>query len=136
MPGYFGEKNVKWVARTEVALDGAKGFYEQQGWDPDFIVPHRFPGRPDATAAGPPAEWRVEVTFKKGTGDSADDFYVVYLDPKTKQLKLVNYLVTFAALRKGRPLDQLEPHALVFEEWQGRGRVARAEARLLLQMEG
>ncbi len=63
----------------------------------------------------------VKVTFRQGTGDSADDFYVVYLDPKTKQLKMVNYLVTFAALRKGRPLDQLEPHALVFEEWQDAG---------------
>lgn len=41
VPGYFGEKDVKWVARIEVALDGAKGFYEQQGWGPDFIVPIR-----------------------------------------------------------------------------------------------
>ncbi len=60
----------------------------------------------------------VKVTFKKGTGDSSDDFYTIYLDPKSGQMKLVSYVVTYAALRKDKPMDQLEPHALVFEEWQ------------------
>lgn len=60
----------------------------------------------------------VKVTFKKGTGDSADDFYTVYVDPKSGELKLVSYVVTYAALRKNKPMDQLEPHALVFELWQ------------------
>ena len=41
VPGYFGEKHVKWLTRIEVAREGAKGFYEQQGWGPDFIVPTR-----------------------------------------------------------------------------------------------
>lgn len=63
----------------------------------------------------------VKVTFKKGTGDSSDDFYIAYVDPKSGQLKLVSYVVTFAALRKDKPIDQLEPHALLFEEWQDAG---------------
>ena len=41
VPGYFGEKNVKWVTRIEVTDANAKGFYEAQGWGPDFIVPTR-----------------------------------------------------------------------------------------------
>ena len=41
VPGYFGEKNVKWVTRIEVADANAKGFYETQGWGPDFVVPTR-----------------------------------------------------------------------------------------------
>ena len=41
VPGYFGEKNVKWLARIEVTDANAKGFYEAQGWGPDFIVPTR-----------------------------------------------------------------------------------------------
>ena len=41
VPGYFGEKNVKWITRIEVADANAKGFYEAQGWGPDFIVPTR-----------------------------------------------------------------------------------------------
>ena len=40
-PGYFGEKSVKWITRIEVADETAVGFYEKQGWGPDFIVPTR-----------------------------------------------------------------------------------------------
>ncbi|MGH2559461.1 MAG: molybdopterin-dependent oxidoreductase, partial [Thermomicrobiales bacterium] len=41
VPGLYGEKNVKWVTRIEVVDHDAKGFYEQQGWGPDFTVPTR-----------------------------------------------------------------------------------------------
>jgi DMSO/TMAO reductase YedYZ molybdopterin-dependent catalytic subunit len=41
VPGYFGEKHVKWLTRIEVSDANAKGFYEAQGWGPDFIVPTR-----------------------------------------------------------------------------------------------
>lgn len=41
VPGYFGEKHVKWITRIEVADETAIGFYEKQGWGPDFIVPTR-----------------------------------------------------------------------------------------------
>lgn len=41
VPGYFGEKQVKWLTRIEVTTAEAKGFYEKQGWGPDFIVPTR-----------------------------------------------------------------------------------------------
>ena len=41
VPGYFGEKHVKWITRLELADENTKGFYETQGWGPDFIVPTR-----------------------------------------------------------------------------------------------
>jgi DMSO/TMAO reductase YedYZ molybdopterin-dependent catalytic subunit len=41
VPGYFGEKHVKWLTRVELTTAKAKGFYETQGWGPDFIVPTR-----------------------------------------------------------------------------------------------
>ena len=41
VPGYFGEKNVKWLTRIEVTDANAKGFYEAQGWGPNFVVPTR-----------------------------------------------------------------------------------------------
>src|SRR6266536_2508221 len=41
VPGYFGEKHVKWLTRIEVTNANAKGFYETQGWGPDFIAPTR-----------------------------------------------------------------------------------------------
>jgi len=41
VPGYFGEKHVKWLTRIELTGPSAKGFYETQGWGPDFITPTR-----------------------------------------------------------------------------------------------
>jgi DMSO/TMAO reductase YedYZ molybdopterin-dependent catalytic subunit len=41
VPGLFGEKNVKWVTGIEVLDHDGKGFYEQQGWGPNFMVPTR-----------------------------------------------------------------------------------------------
>jgi DMSO/TMAO reductase YedYZ molybdopterin-dependent catalytic subunit len=41
VPGMFGEKNVKWITRIELVDRNAKGFYEQQGWGPNFTVPTR-----------------------------------------------------------------------------------------------
>jgi DMSO/TMAO reductase YedYZ molybdopterin-dependent catalytic subunit len=41
VPGYFGEKHMKWITRIEVTDESAIGFYEKQGWGPDFIVPTR-----------------------------------------------------------------------------------------------
>ena len=60
----------------------------------------------------------VRITFAKGTGDTPDDYYVAYIDPVTAHLKLVYYVVTYPAMRKDRPVSQLEPHAIVFEDWQ------------------
>jgi DMSO/TMAO reductase YedYZ molybdopterin-dependent catalytic subunit len=41
VPGYFGEKSVKWLTRVEVTGPEAIGFYERQGWGPNFIIPTR-----------------------------------------------------------------------------------------------
>ena len=41
VPGMFGEKNVKWVTRIELVGEQAQGFYEKQGWGPNFTVPTR-----------------------------------------------------------------------------------------------
>ncbi|MGI8478145.1 MAG: molybdopterin-dependent oxidoreductase [Thermomicrobiales bacterium] len=41
VPGLFGEKNVKWVTGIEVIDHDGKGFYETQGWGPNFEIPTR-----------------------------------------------------------------------------------------------
>ena len=41
VPGYFGEKSVKWLTRIELTDDSAVGFYEKQGWGPNFVIPTR-----------------------------------------------------------------------------------------------
>ena len=39
VPGVFGETSVKWVTQIELVNDNAKGFYERQGWGPNFVIP-------------------------------------------------------------------------------------------------
>jgi DMSO/TMAO reductase YedYZ molybdopterin-dependent catalytic subunit len=41
VPGLYGEKNMKWVTRIEVIDYDGKGFYEMQGWGPNFVIPTR-----------------------------------------------------------------------------------------------
>jgi hypothetical protein len=60
----------------------------------------------------------VRITFAKGAGDTPDDYYVAYIDPATGRFRMAYYIVTYPALRKGRPIANLSPHAIVFEEWQ------------------
>jgi DMSO/TMAO reductase YedYZ molybdopterin-dependent catalytic subunit len=48
VPGLYGEKNLKWITGVEVVTYDAKGFYETQGWGPDFVIPTR------ATITEPP----------------------------------------------------------------------------------
>ena len=60
----------------------------------------------------------VKITYEAGTGDSPDDFYIAYIEPASGRLKLAVYVVTYPELRKDKPMDQLEQHAIVFEEWQ------------------
>jgi DMSO/TMAO reductase YedYZ molybdopterin-dependent catalytic subunit len=38
VPGLAGEKSVKWVTRVTVVDHEAKGFYERQGWGPNFTL--------------------------------------------------------------------------------------------------
>lgn len=68
VPGYFGEKNVKWLTRIEVAGADAEGFYEEQGWGPNFMIPTR--ARIDV-----PNEWAslsVAATPIKGVAFAGD----------------------------------------------------------------
>jgi DMSO/TMAO reductase YedYZ molybdopterin-dependent catalytic subunit len=38
VPGFVGEKSVKWITRIEWLDRPAKGFYERQGWGPNFTI--------------------------------------------------------------------------------------------------
>jgi hypothetical protein len=40
----------------------------------------------------------VKMTFDKGTGESSDDYYELYIDEKTFMLKAVKYIMTYGAL--------------------------------------
>jgi len=63
VPGLYGEKNVKWVTRIDVVTEDEKGFYEQQGWGPDFSPPTRSDlFRPRTEGSGQSARFRQPLT--------------------------------------------------------------------------
>ena len=64
VPGYFGEKNVKWLTRIELTGPEAEGFYEKQGWGPDFKIPTR-------SRIDQPNEWEWFSLAKMPEGDPA-----------------------------------------------------------------
>lgn len=58
---------------------------------------------------------RKKLTFKSGTGDSPDDWYVVYKDPDSDKLKAMAYIVTY-----GNTVDKASeaPHIIVYDEYE------------------
>lgn len=62
VPGLYGEKNVKWVTRIELVDHDAKGFYERQGWGPDFST--KTQSRIDAPDLSRPLRAGQAVTLK------------------------------------------------------------------------
>jgi hypothetical protein len=56
----------------------------------------------------------ARLTFAGGTGDTPDDWYVLYRDPQTSRLAAMGYVVTW-----GRDLEQAEaePHAIVYDDF-------------------
>jgi len=62
VPGMYGEKSVKWVTGIELVDVPVKGFYAQQGWGPDFVVPTR--SRIDVPDGGPPLPAGVPTTIR------------------------------------------------------------------------
>jgi DMSO/TMAO reductase YedYZ molybdopterin-dependent catalytic subunit len=58
IPGQFGEKSIKWLTGIELIDHDAHGFYEQQGWGPNFTIPTRsqfVPADLSVTAGAPVA---------------------------------------------------------------------------------
>jgi hypothetical protein len=58
----------------------------------------------------------VKMTFNAGVGDTPDDYYVLFIDSKSHQLKACEYIATYAAIQppdtKASP-----PHILVYENF-------------------
>ncbi|MGH9856544.1 MAG: hypothetical protein ACRD4B_01750, partial [Acidobacteriota bacterium] len=56
----------------------------------------------------------VKMTFVPGIGDTPDDYYILYIDPKNHRLKACEYIATYASIQppgaKATP-----PNILVYE---------------------
>ncbi len=62
VPGLYGEKNVKWITRVALVDHDAQGFYEQQGWGPNFVIPNR--SRIDEPDFGRPIPFGTPVRLR------------------------------------------------------------------------
>jgi DMSO/TMAO reductase YedYZ molybdopterin-dependent catalytic subunit len=134
VPGYFGEKHVKWLTRIEITRGDAKGFYETQGWGPNFIVPTR--SRIDVPAnetwvklagankgipmngvayGGDRGISRVEVSLDDG--DSWEEARITY--PGTK--------LTWALWEYDWKPDEADDYTLVVRATDGNGEVQKFE---------
>lgn len=59
----------------------------------------------------------IRVTFEPGTGDTPDDYYVLYIDPGTHRLHACEYIVTYADLLPPG-VEHTPPHILVYDEYE------------------
>lgn len=55
-----------------------------------------------------------KLTFESNTGDSPDDWYVVYQDEQTKLLEAAAYIVTFGT---DKSKAEENPHAIVYSNY-------------------
>jgi hypothetical protein len=58
----------------------------------------------------------VKMTYEAGVGDTPDDYYVLYVDPKTHVLKANRYIVTYRAILP-EGVEALPEHILIYKEW-------------------
>jgi hypothetical protein len=70
------------------------------------------PPRDDAAAS--PTMPAARLTFAAGTGDSPDDWYMLYRDPQTNRLAAMGYVVTYGAATA----ESATPHAIVYSGYQ------------------
>lgn len=57
----------------------------------------------------------AKLTFEKGTGDSSDDWYVVYADKNTNMLAAAAYIVTYGGKNSKKAAEN--PHAIVYKNY-------------------
>jgi len=134
VPGYFGEKHVKWLTRIELTTGDAKGFYENQGWGPDFIVPTRsridvpdYDSRFSMSELRGPIEVKgvafggdrgiSRVEISDDDGETWDDARIVY--PGTK--------LTWALWSYDWRPDDADDYTLVVRATDGKGKVQELE---------
>jgi hypothetical protein len=56
------------------------------------------------------------MTFEAGVGDTPDDYYVLYIDPKTHKMKGCRYVVTYKGLLP-EGMTKTPEHILIFDEF-------------------
>jgi hypothetical protein len=115
--GWDGEKawSVNWAGGPPRFLALLNYYFVCLPWlveDPGVILHEPR----SATLWDDPTEYiSVRVTYQPGTGDTPDDYYVLFIDPQTYLLRGCEYVVTYPGLvPEGK--EHTPPHILVYEE--------------------
>ncbi len=56
----------------------------------------------------------AKMTFSAGVGDTSDDWYILYRDPKTGYLSAMAYIVTYGTTVEKA---EKEPHAIIYDDF-------------------
>jgi DMSO/TMAO reductase YedYZ molybdopterin-dependent catalytic subunit len=125
LPGFYGEKHVKWVTRIEVVDRDVKGFYEPQGWGPEFVLPSTsrfdFPRRNTAITAGQTV-LMAGVAFAGSRGvDSVDVSTDDGLSWEAAELTYAGTPLTWALWRRPWLPSRPGRHALLVRMTDGNG---------------
>lgn len=109
-----------WVSPASADVPMAR--FHLLTWPYFLAVPFKLRD-PGTRLGGPARRWlgdraceTVRLTFESGTGDSPDDWYVVYADPVSKRLVAMAYIVTYGPTTVEQA--QKEPHAIVYGDFQ------------------
>ncbi len=108
-----------WVSPAAAVVPRAR--FHLLTWPYFLAAPHKLrdPGTRLVTEGNRPlfgAEVpTARLTFAPGTGDTPDDWYSVYRDPKTDRLSALACIVTY-----GKTLEEAnkEPHSLVYDGFE------------------
>lgn len=57
-----------------------------------------------------------KLTFDAEVGETPNDWYILYQDNNTNQLKAMSYIVTFG--KDTANVDQIEPHLILYKDYQ------------------
>ena len=107
-----------WVTPSAEAFRGAR--FHVLTWPYFVAVPMKLqdPGTHVAVLGqkslnGEPYD-TARLTFGEGVGDTPDDWYILYREPDSHQLKAMAYIVTY-----GNPVEKAEqaPHAIVYSDF-------------------
>lgn len=81
--------------------------------DPGVVL--GAPGR--ATIAGDPTSYvTIRMTFEPGTGDTPDDYYLLYVHPESYRLHACEYIVTYESILPPGT-KATSPHLLIYDAW-------------------
>lgn len=91
-------------------------------WQYFFAMPYKLTDPGTVWSMDGPATFNgqeietAKLSFEKNIGDSPDDWYLVYENPKTNQLQAAAYIITFGGREKEKAEEN--PHAIVYDNYK------------------